>query len=61
MLVRSPRTFPPPRGKFRLFASASVADNNIAFVNRKVIVTRAKELNVRLTNAQAKLRKVSAE
>ena len=30
-------------------------------VNRKEIVERAKELNVRLTNATAKLRKTTAE
>merc|ERR1712032_1747481 len=34
---------------------------NISARNRKSIVARAKELNVRLTNAQAKLKKTSAE
>jgi large subunit ribosomal protein L32e len=34
---------------------------NISSNKRKSIVARAKELNVRLTNGQAKLKKVSAE
>lgn len=34
---------------------------NISSQKRKSIVARAKELNVRLTNGQAKLKKVSAE
>lgn len=34
---------------------------NISSIKRKSIVARAKELNVRLTNGQAKLKKVSAE
>jgi large subunit ribosomal protein L32e len=33
----------------------------ISVLKRKSIVARAKELNVRLTNGQAKLKKVSAE
>jgi large subunit ribosomal protein L32e len=34
---------------------------NISSSKRRSIVARAKELNVRLTNGQAKLKKVSAE
>jgi large subunit ribosomal protein L32e len=34
---------------------------NIAAIKRRRIVKRAKELNVRLTNGQAKAKKVSAE
>ena len=43
----------------RSFA-AEIAQN-ISAGKRKAIVARAKELNVRLTNGQAKTKKVSAE
>ena len=45
------------------FSLPSHFNSLIAFVKlcRKAIVARAKELNVRLTNAQGKLKKVSAE
>ncbi|CDW77679.1 ribosomal protein 49 [Stylonychia lemnae] len=59
LLIRSPKDIELLLMNNRTYC-AEIA-NTISGKNRKAIVQRAKELNVRLTNSTAKLRKQTAE
>ena len=59
LLIRSPKDIELLLMNNRVYAGEIA--QNIGAQKRKALVQRAKELNVRLTNANAKLRKTTAE